>query len=211
MAVLLDMLEEYDFYVRFHVVSLLATLVLSNTDRLQECILTSPMGMSRLMALLDDRREIIRNGMNLDVVLLTSMSRWVVRIYPLTLYLFFLSFFRFLEGLLLLISLTESNADLQKIVAFENAFERLLAIIDEEGAISGGIIVQDCLQLVQNLLRYNVSNQVRRNVFVRMQKGGWNQNVGLVTSTLTRTIFCLPPIELFPRDKLHPKDPGSVQ
>ncbi|KAF9283271.1 hypothetical protein BGZ68_005455 [Mortierella alpina] len=123
-AVLLDMLEEYDFYVRFHVVSLLSTLVLNNTTRLQECILTSPMGMSRLMALLDDRREIIRN-----------------------------------EGLLLLISLTESNADLQKIVAFENAFERLLAIIADEGAISGGIIVQDCLQLVQNLLRYNVSNQ----------------------------------------------------
>ncbi|KAF9928458.1 hypothetical protein FBU30_002360 [Linnemannia zychae] len=122
--ILLDMLEEYDFYVRFHVVSLLATLVLNNTDRLQECILAAPMGISKLMALLDDRREIIRN-----------------------------------EGLLLLISLTESNADLQKIVAFENAFERLLAIIDEEGAISGGIIVQDCLQLVQNLLRYNVSNQ----------------------------------------------------
>ncbi|KAF8932108.1 hypothetical protein BGZ58_007221 [Dissophora ornata] len=123
-AVLLDLLEENDFYVRFHVVSLLSMLVLNNTPRLQECILTSPMGMSRLMALLDDRREIIRN-----------------------------------EGLLLLISLTESNADLQKIVAFENAFERLLAIIDEEGAISGGIIVQDCLQLVQNLLRYNISNQ----------------------------------------------------
>lgn len=67
---------------------------------------------------------------------------------------------------MLLISLTESNADLQKIVAFENAFERLLAIIDEEGAISGGIIVQDCLQLVQNLLRYNVSNQVRWYVFM---------------------------------------------
>jgi len=70
---------------------------------------------------------------------------------------------RVLEGLLLLISLTESNADLQKIVAFENAFERLLAIIADEGAISGGIIVQDCLQLVQNLLRYNVSNQVMSN------------------------------------------------
>ncbi|KAF9311270.1 hypothetical protein BG003_007586 [Podila horticola] len=123
-ATLLDILEEYDFYVRFHVVSLLALLVLNDTPRLQECILTSPVGMSRLMALLDDRREIIRN-----------------------------------EGLLLLISLTESNADLQKIVAFENAFERLLAIIDEEGALTGGIIVQDCLQLVQNLLRHNVSNQ----------------------------------------------------
>jgi hypothetical protein len=60
--VLLDILEEYDFYVRFHVLSLLSTLVLNNTSRLQECILTSPVGMSRLMALLDDRREIIRNG-----------------------------------------------------------------------------------------------------------------------------------------------------
>ncbi|KAF9355529.1 hypothetical protein BGX26_006435 [Mortierella sp. AD094] len=113
-TILLEMLEENDFYIRFHIVSLLSTLVLNNAERLQECILTSPMGMSRLMALLDDRREIIRN---------------------------------------------ESNADLQKIVAFENAFERLLAIIDDEGAIAGGIIVQDCLQLVQNLLRYNVSNQ----------------------------------------------------
>ncbi|KAF9586489.1 hypothetical protein BGW38_003820 [Lunasporangiospora selenospora] len=123
-TILLDILEEYDFYVRFHVVSLLSTLVLNDSQRLQECILTSPVGMSRLMALLDDRREIIRN-----------------------------------EGLLLLISLTETNADLQKIVAFENAFERLLTIIEEEGGINGGIIVQDCLQLVQNLLRYNVSNQ----------------------------------------------------
>ncbi|KAF9999123.1 hypothetical protein BGZ79_007255 [Entomortierella chlamydospora] len=113
-TILLEMLEENDFYIRFHIVSLLSTLVLNNAERLQECILTSPMGMSRLMDLLDDRREIIRN---------------------------------------------ESNADLQKIVAFENAFERLLAIINDEGAIDGGIIVQDCLQLVQNLLRYNVSNQ----------------------------------------------------
>jgi len=61
-VILLDMLEENDFYVRFHVVTLLSMLVLNNTPRLQECILTSPMGMSRLMALLDDRREIIRNG-----------------------------------------------------------------------------------------------------------------------------------------------------
>ena len=67
-----------------------------------------------------------------------------------------------IEGLLLLISLTETNADIQKIVAFENAFERLFAIITEEGATDGGIIVQDCLQLMQNLLLYNVSNQVYR-------------------------------------------------
>ena len=60
----------------------------------------------------------------------------------------------------MLISLTENNADIQKIVAFENAFERLLEIIAEEGGLNGGIIVQDCLHLILNLLRYNVSNQV---------------------------------------------------
>jgi len=64
------------------------------------------------------------------------------------------------EGLLLLISLTKANTDIQKIVAFENAFERLLSLIHEEGLSDGGIIVSDCLQLILNLLRGNVSNQV---------------------------------------------------
>ncbi|CAG8626774.1 9655_t:CDS:10, partial [Funneliformis mosseae] len=120
----LDILQEYDFYVRFHDIQLLRALLIVRPDHVQDCILTAPMGISRLMDLLDDQREIIRN-----------------------------------EGLLLLISLTENNADIQKIVAFENAFERLLEIIVEEDGLNGGIIVQDCLQLIHNLLRYNVSNQ----------------------------------------------------
>jgi hypothetical protein len=45
-------------------------------------------------------------------------------------------------------------------VAFENAFERVLNIVEEEGAADGDIIVQDCFQLIHNLLRYNISNQV---------------------------------------------------
>ncbi|KAI9100461.1 p115 like vesicle tethering protein [Phlyctochytrium arcticum] len=123
-TLLLDVLEEVDFYVRFTTVQLLGTLLQNTGHRLQECILTSPMGVSRLIDLLDDRREIIRN-----------------------------------EGLLLLIGLSQNNAEIQKIIAFENAFERLLAIILEEGATDGGIIVQDCLQLTHNLLKHNVSNQ----------------------------------------------------
>lgn len=179
MTILLDMLEENDFYVRFHVVTLLSMLVLNNTPHLQECILTSPMGMSRLMALLDDRREIIRNGRR-SLVHLEGASSWLCFLdaHPPPL-LCCISSAR-IEGLLLLISLTESNADLQKIVAFENAFERLLAIIDEEGAISGGIIVQDCLQLVQNLLRHNVSNQVRYHK--------------LFNSYLVTVFFLIPPV-----------------
>ena len=45
-------------------------------------------------------------------------------------------------------------------VAFENAFDRIFAIMDVEGSLTnGGVIVQDCLSLLANLLRLNVSNQ----------------------------------------------------
>ncbi|KAJ2724299.1 Vesicle-mediated ER to Golgi transport protein [Coemansia sp. Benny D115] len=64
-----------------------------------------------------------------------------------------------IEGIQLLIAMTESNADIQKIVAFENAFDYLLGIINEEGGVRGNIVVQDCLQLLHNLLNYNISNQ----------------------------------------------------
>ena len=43
-----------------------------------------------------------------------------------------------LQALLLLNQLTRGNANIQKIVAFENAFERLLDIIHEEGESDGG-------------------------------------------------------------------------
>lgn len=44
------------------------------------------------------------------------------------------------KGVLLLQQLTKSNAAIQKIVAFENAFERLLDIITEEGNSDGGTV-----------------------------------------------------------------------
>ena len=62
--------------------------------------------------------------------------------------------------MLLLIAITPASSDLQKLVAFENAFDRVFAIIDAEGSLShGGVIVQDCLSLLANLLRLNTSNQ----------------------------------------------------
>lgn len=57
-------------------------------------------------------------------------------------------------------ALTISSPDLQKLVAFENAFDRVLTIIDAEGSLThGGVTVQDCLSLLANLLRLNPSNQ----------------------------------------------------
>jgi len=58
--------------------------------------------------------------------------------------------------------MTDGNAEIQKLVAFENAFETLFGIMEQEGGVDGGIVVQDSLQLLANLLRYNSSNQVRR-------------------------------------------------
>lgn len=66
------------------------------------------------------------------------------------------------ESLLLIIALTTQNADIQKLLAFEGAFDKLFGIVRSEGGIgAGGIVVQDCLAAVGGLLRWNVSNQVR--------------------------------------------------
>ncbi|WEW54930.1 Vesicle-mediated ER to Golgi transport protein [Emydomyces testavorans] len=64
------------------------------------------------------------------------------------------------EALLLLIALTPSSAELQKVVAFENAFDRIFSLIEREGSLTHGAgIVEDCLSLLGNLLKLNVSNQ----------------------------------------------------
>ncbi|XP_004681498.1 PREDICTED: general vesicular transport factor p115 [Condylura cristata] len=123
-TLLLSLLEEFDFHVRWPGVRLLTSLLKQLGPQVQQIILVSPMGVSRLMDLLADSREVIRN-----------------------------------DGVLLLQALTRSNGAIQKIVAFENAFERLLDIITEEGNSDGGIVVEDCLILLQNLLKNNNSNQ----------------------------------------------------
>ncbi|KAG7459030.1 hypothetical protein MATL_G00226880, partial [Megalops atlanticus] len=123
-TLILTLLEEFDFHVRWPGVKLLTALLKNQSSQVQGIILVSPMGVSRLMDLLADSREVIRN-----------------------------------DGLLLLQQLTKGNAAIQKIVAFENAFERLLDIIAEEGTSDGGIVVEDCLLLLLNLLKNNSSNQ----------------------------------------------------
>ena len=60
----------------------------------------------------------------------------------------------------MLTALTPSSTDLQKLVAFENTFDRAFSIIEAEGSLThGGVVVQNCLSLLANLLRLNVSNQ----------------------------------------------------
>lgn len=123
-ALVLSYLEEFDFKVRWPAIRLLTTLLDFKPKELQEIVLVSPMGISKLMDLLSDTREIIRN-----------------------------------DALILLIHLTKGNANIQKIVAFENAFDRLFDVVRDEGCSDGGIVVEDCLILMLRLLKNNSSNQ----------------------------------------------------
>ncbi|PQQ13214.1 hypothetical protein Pyn_03321 [Prunus yedoensis var. nudiflora] len=123
-SLLLSLLSEEDFYVRYYTLQLLTALLTNSPNRLQEAILTIPRGITRLMDMLMDR-EVIRN-----------------------------------EALLLLTYLTREAEEIQKIVVFEGAFEKIFSIIKEEGGSDGGVVVQDCIELLNNLIRKNASNQV---------------------------------------------------
>ncbi|RZF47201.1 hypothetical protein LSTR_LSTR004910 [Laodelphax striatellus] len=137
------------------------------------------MGVSKLMDLLGDSREVIRN-----------------------------------DALLLLIQLSKGNANIQKIVAFENAFDRLFDVISEEGYSDGGIVVEDCLLLMLNLLRHNTSNQ---NFF---KEGSYIQKLapmfelpsdineeGMWTRNKSSTIHCA---LMVVRTLISPSNPAQV-
>ncbi|MCO5604777.1 hypothetical protein L7F22_058947 [Adiantum nelumboides] len=122
-SLLLSLLVEEDFYVRYHTLCLLTMLSRNFSVRLQEAVLATPQGLTRLMDMMQDR-EVIRN-----------------------------------EALLLLTFLTRSAEEIQKIAVFEGVFEKLFNIIIEEGGCDGGIVVQDCLDLLNNILRDSPANQ----------------------------------------------------
>jgi intracellular protein transport protein USO1 len=68
-----------------------------------------------------------------------------------------------------LADLTQSSTELQKLVAFEGTFDKIFQLIQQEGGLKeGGIIIQDCLDLLANLVRQNSSNQslFRESAFV---------------------------------------------
>ena len=123
-TMILNLLEDFEFQVRRPSTCLLTAMLKNCLVEVQEAVLVSPMGISRIMDLLSDSREVVRN-----------------------------------DALLLLLQLTRSNRQIQKIVAFDNAFDRLLAVIQEEGWSDGGIVVEDCLMIIHNLLGGNNSNQ----------------------------------------------------
>ena len=67
---------------------------------------------------------------------------------------------RYTESLTMLQLLLSQSADIQKILAFEGAFEKLFAIVQQDGGLEGGVVVRDALACVDTLLRFNTANQV---------------------------------------------------
>lgn len=114
-----------DFYLRFTSIQILISLCNSQPFQLQSAVLNSPSGVEKVLNLLKDSREIVRN-----------------------------------EGLLLCGALVRGNSDLQKILAFQGAFEEVMKIIvDEEGPWTGPLIIQDAFNLISAMLNLNTSNQ----------------------------------------------------
>jgi len=57
----LTIMEEYDFRIRLPVIRLLTNLLVNRPKEIQEILLVSPLGISKIMDLLCDAREVIRN------------------------------------------------------------------------------------------------------------------------------------------------------
>ncbi|KAJ0952310.1 putative vesicle tethering protein Uso1/P115-like, head [Helianthus annuus] len=109
-SLLLNLLSEDDFYVRYYTLQLLTALLTNSHVRLQEAILTIPRGITRLVDMLMDREV------------------WTCQL------------------LLLLTYLTREAEEIQKILVFEGAFEKIFSIIKEEGGSDGGVVVQVLLR-----------------------------------------------------------------
>ncbi|KAJ7072925.1 p115 like vesicle tethering protein [Mycena amicta] len=63
------------------------------------------------------------------------------------------------EAITMVQTLISQSADIQKVLAFEGAFEKLFNIVTEEGGVEGGLVPQQALSCVDALLRFNTSNQ----------------------------------------------------
>ena len=59
---LLDLLDRQDFFSRLYSLQLISAISTARPERTQECVYTAPLGVSRLVAILDDKRDALRAG-----------------------------------------------------------------------------------------------------------------------------------------------------
>ena len=103
----------------------------------------------------------------------------------------------------------------QKIVAFNNAFDTLSAIVEMEGYSDGIIVVEDCLKLMLNLLRNNASNQTffregsyiqRISLFFDLNLDEQELEVGWAAQKVSNMLYMLSVI----RTLVSPSNPTQV-
>ncbi|KAL0955683.1 hypothetical protein HGRIS_001907 [Hohenbuehelia grisea] len=121
--VLFTLLGDNSFYIRFATLQYLSTLLQNRRQIVQAYFLKSQAGPRSVIAVLEDKREIIRN-----------------------------------EGISMVQALISQSPDIQKVLAFEGAFEKLFATITQEHGVEGGVVVLEALTCVESLLRFNSSN-----------------------------------------------------
>lgn len=143
---LLYLLTDHSFYLRLSILQFLITLLQNRRQVVQSYFVNmkTPGGPTVVVSILDERREMIRNGRFLFPR--TGVGSLLTRMLP--------------EGITLIQSLIHQSPDIQKILAFEGIFEKLFNIISAEHGLEGGTVVHDVLSVVDTLLRFNSSNQV---------------------------------------------------
>lgn len=112
----------YYFCLFRNAIQLLTTLLRYRAGEVQEAIVRDPTGTSKIVDLLLETREVIRNHV---VLMLSELSR--------------------------------GNSSLQQLLVFQNCFQLLFDIIEQEPTDS--IVVEDCLFVTLNLLKKNSNNQ----------------------------------------------------
>ncbi|TFK44963.1 p115 like vesicle tethering protein [Crucibulum laeve] len=121
---LFSLLGDTNFYTRFATLQYLSTLLQNRRQAVQGYFLTASAGPRSVIAVLEDKREIIRN-----------------------------------EAITMVQTLILQSPDIQKVLAFEGAFEKLFNTVTQEGGVDGGVVAQGALTCVDGLLRFNNSNQ----------------------------------------------------
>ena len=92
-TLLLDLLDTDYFHSRLYSLQLLSAILSARTKRTEECILVAPLGITRLVELLEDRREAIRDeAINLltdltpesvDIQMLVASERGFERVFAI--------------------------------------------------------------------------------------------------------------------------------
>ncbi|KAH7040086.1 p115 like vesicle tethering protein [Microdochium trichocladiopsis] len=79
-TLLLDFLETLDAHVRLYSMQLISAIHSARTDRTEDCVLAAPGGLSKLVTVLDDRREAVRNEALSLLTYLTASSPTIQQI-----------------------------------------------------------------------------------------------------------------------------------